>query len=107
MVTPQTARAWSRQGSAGKNRHFDRHFRWGNSMKFRMIVCALCCAMLVSGLVSGCSEINTGHETDLAKLPPPPSASAKPASKSFSSNKKNQLLAKQLAKRSSPPIVHQ
>jgi hypothetical protein len=76
-------------------------------MKFRVIVCAFCCAVFASCLLSGCSEVNTGHETDLAKLPPPPSVSDKPASRSFRSNKKNQLLAKELAKRRSPPIVHQ
>jgi hypothetical protein len=75
-------------------------------MKFRVIVCAFCCAVFASCLLSGCSEVNTGHETDLAKLPPPKAVSDQPGSRSFSSNKKNQELAKQLAKRSSPPIVH-
>jgi hypothetical protein len=75
-------------------------------MKFRMFVCALCCAMFASCLLSGCSEVNTGHETDLAKLPPPQVVNDNRASKSFSSIRRNQLLAKELAKRSSPPIVH-
>jgi hypothetical protein len=79
---------------------------WENSMKFRTIFCALCCAVFAACLVSGCSEVNTGQETDLAKLSLPKGVSDKPGSSSFSSNKKNQDLAKQLAKRSSPPIGH-
>jgi hypothetical protein len=75
-------------------------------MKFRVIVCAFCCAVFASCLLSGCSEVNTGHETDLAKLPPPKAVSDKPGSRSFSSDTRNQQLAKQLAKRSSPPIAN-
>jgi hypothetical protein len=76
-------------------------------MKLRRIVCAFCGAVFASCLVSGCSEVNTGRETDLAKLPLPKGVSDKPVSRSVSLDKRNQQLAKQLAKRSSPPIVHQ
>jgi hypothetical protein len=71
-------------------------------MKFRKIACALSCAVFACSLVPGCSEVNTGHDTDLAKLSLPKGVSDKPVSRPFVLNKLN----KQLAKRSSPPIVH-
>ena len=106
MRRDQRLKNGAAQGRAAQRGILEYRFRWENNMKLRVFVCALCCAVSAACLLSGCSEVNTGHETNLAKLPPPQVGIGKRASRSFSSDKRNQQLARQLAGRSSPPIVH-
>ncbi len=73
-------------------------------MKSRLFVCALCCAGLVSCLISGCSEVNPGNDTDIAKLSLPKDVIDRAASRPV--DKRQLAISKQLARRSSPPIVH-